>query len=38
MRSVGRMPIFLKQIQKEWEKVPDWIFGQLTLNLIGLDC
>ena len=35
MRPIGRMPVFLKQIQKEWEKVPDWRFGQLMFNFIS---
>ena len=33
MRDPKRIPEFLAVVQKCWEKVPDWRFGQLIENL-----
>ena len=33
MRDPNRIPEFLAVLQKCWEKVPDWRFGQLIENL-----
>jgi uncharacterized protein YihD (DUF1040 family) len=33
MRDPDRIPEFLKVVQSQWEKVPDWRFGQLLENL-----
>lgn len=33
MRDSNRIPEFLVLLQKCWEKVPDWRFGQLIENL-----
>lgn len=35
MRNKTRIPSFLNQLQKCWEKVPDWRFGQLISNVFG---
>jgi hypothetical protein len=35
MRKVERIPTFLNELQKYWEKVPDWRFGQLMVNVLG---
>ena len=40
MRNPNRIPEILAMLQKGWEKVPDWRFGQLVENLrtyIGVD-
>ena len=40
MRDPNRIPEVLKIIQRAWEKVPDWRFGQLSENFkfyIGVD-
>ena len=34
MRDVKRMQPFMEEIIKEWEKLPDWRFGQLMYNFI----
>lgn len=33
MRDPSRIPEFLAAVQRCWEKVPDWRFGQLIENL-----
>jgi hypothetical protein len=33
MRNPNRIPEFLEVLQKCWETVPDWRFGQLIENL-----
>ena len=33
MRDPNRIPEFLAIVQRCWEKVPDWRFGQLIENL-----
>ena len=35
MRDPKRMDWFLSELKKEWEKVPDWRFGQLIFNLLS---
>lgn len=35
MRNKDRIRPFLNQIADEWEKVPDWRFGQLIVNVLG---
>ena len=35
MRDVKRIKPFLEEIEKLWEKVPDWRFGQLIVNVLG---
>ena len=35
MRKVERIPTFLNELQKYWEKVPDWRFGQFMVNILG---
>ena len=35
MRNKSRIPIFLKELENYWNKVPDWRFGQLISNVLG---
>ena len=35
MRDTKRIKPFLEEIEKLWEKVPDWRFGQLVMNVLG---
>jgi hypothetical protein len=35
VRKVERIPKFLKELVKYWQKVPDWRFGQLVSNVFG---
>ncbi len=35
MRDTKRIKPFLEEIEKLWEKVPDWRFGQLIVNVLG---
>ena len=35
MRDIKRIKPFLEEIEKLWEKVPDWRFGQLIMNVLG---
>ena len=35
MRDKNRIKPFLEEIGKLWEKVPDWRFGQLIVNVLG---
>lgn len=35
MRNPDRIEKYMKQLQEQWEKVPDWRFGQLMSNLLG---
>lgn len=35
MRDRKRIKPFLEEIEKLWEKVPDWRFGQLIVNVLG---
>lgn len=37
MRDPNRIPIILKQLEKEWKRVPDWRLGQLIVNAVGND-
>lgn len=35
MRKKERIKPFLKRLEKLWELVPDWRFGQLMVNVLG---
>ena len=35
MRNPDRMKGFLNELEKEWQKVPDWRFGQLMFNFFS---
>ena len=35
MRDKNRIPKFLKELEKYWQKVPDWRFAQLLVNVLG---
>ena len=33
-RDIGRIQPFCNRLAKAWEKLPDWRFGQLMVNLM----
>ena len=33
-RDAGRIQTFCDRLAKAWEKLPDWRFGQLMVNLL----
>lgn len=35
MRKKERIKPFLERLEKVWELVPDWRFGQLMVNVFG---
>lgn len=35
MRNPDRIKPFLNTLEKAWNKVPDWRFGQLMVNFLG---
>lgn len=35
MRDINRIKPFCKRLEKMWESVPDWRFGQLISNFFG---
>ncbi len=35
MRDINRIRPFCDRLALVWEKVPDWRFGQLMVNLLG---
>ena len=35
MRDPKRIKPFLKRLEKCWNEVPDWRFGQLMINVLG---
>ena len=35
MRDKNRIRPFLNKLGDYWEKVPDWRFGQLIVNVLG---
>ena len=37
MRDVNRIPDFLKTVEEVWRKYPDMRFGQLVVNVLGVD-
>lgn len=36
MRDKNRIKTFLERLEKVWNKVPDWRFGQLMSNVLDL--
>ena len=34
-RKINRIKPFLNQVEKYWEKAPDFRFGQLLINVLG---
>lgn len=36
MRNPDRIDPFLKELGEYWKKVPDWRFGQLIVNVLGV--
>ena len=37
MRDVNRIPDFLKTVEEVWRKYPDMRFGQVVVNVLGVD-
>lgn len=37
MRDPKRIDKFCDELKKYWHKVPDWRFGQLVVNVLGVD-
>ncbi len=37
MREPERIDEFCEELAKQWHKVPDWRFGQLVVNVLGID-
>lgn len=37
MRDPKRIKPFLEELEKVWNEVPDWRFGQLVSNFFGPD-
>ena len=35
MRDKNRIKPFLERLEKVWNKVPDWRFGQLVCNVLN---
>ena len=35
MRNPERIPLYTEQLREQWERVPDWRFGQLLANTLG---
>ena len=35
MRDFNRIALYTEQLRKQWERVPDWRFGQLLANTLG---
>ena len=33
-RDAGRIQLFCDRLARAWEKLPDWRFGQLMINLM----
>ena len=37
MRDPNRIPELLSEFERIWQMYPDWRFGQLVVNLLGVD-
>lgn len=37
MRDPKRIHEFLSELESVWSQVPDWRFGQLVVNVLGID-
>lgn len=35
MRDFNRIALYTEQLREQWERVPDWRFGQLLGNTLG---
>lgn len=35
MRDVNRIALYTEKLREQWERVPDWRFGQLIANTLG---
>ena len=35
MRDFDRIALYMQQLKEQWEKVPDWRFGQFIANVLG---
>lgn len=35
MRDFSRIALYTEKLRKQWERIPDWRFGQLIANTLG---
>lgn len=35
MRDFNRIALYTEKLREQWERVPDWRFGQLIANTLG---
>lgn len=35
MRDINRIAVYMEQLKEQWERVPDWRFGQFIANVLG---
>ena len=35
MRDFNRIALYTEKLRKQWERIPDWRFGQLIANTLG---
>ena len=35
MRGINRIAPYMERLRKQWERVPDWRFGQFIANVLG---
>lgn len=35
MRDINRIAGYMEQLKEQWERVPDWRFGQFIANVLG---
>lgn len=35
MRDFNRIALYTEKLREQWERVPDWRFGQLIVNTLG---
>ncbi len=35
MRDINRIAGYMEQLKEQWERVPDWRFGQFIANILG---
>ena len=35
MRDINRIAVYMERLKEQWERVPDWRFGQFMVNILG---
>ena len=35
MRDFNRIALYTEKLRKQWERIPDWRFGQFLANTLG---